>query len=152
VRSILKAFGFRRILEAENPADAFELMRTAPIDLVITDLAMKPIDGVEFARMLRTSSDSPNPYVAIIMMTGHSDRARVRLARDAGVNSFLVKPLSAQSMLTHINKVIADDRPFIRTRTYFGPDRRVGQDANYRGPLRRAADGIAEDFDLDNLG
>jgi CheY-like chemotaxis protein len=152
VRSMLKAFGFRRIIEADNPGEAFEIMRVQPIDLVLTDLAMKPINGVEFARMLRMSPESTNPFVSIIMMTGHSDRVRVGLARDAGVNSFLVKPVSAHAMLTHINKVVNDTRPFVRCSTYFGPDRRVAADPHYRGELRRSTDGAGADFDLDRLG
>jgi CheY-like chemotaxis protein len=152
VRSMLKAFGFNRIVEADNVEEALDIMRVTPVDLVLTDLAMKPMDGVEFARLVRTAPDSPNPFVSIIMMTGHSDRVRVGRARDAGVNSFLVKPVSAHAMLTHITKVVNDTRPFVRCPTYFGPDRRVAADPHYRGPLRRASDGVGDDFDLEKIG
>jgi two-component system, chemotaxis family, chemotaxis protein CheY len=98
---------------------------------------------------VRTASDSPNPYVPIIMMTGHSDRTHVGVARDAGVNSFLVKPISAKSLFAHIVNASQDKRSFVRTKSYFGPDRRVKKDANYRGRLRRAGDLAQDSFDLD---
>ena len=58
------------------------------------------------------------------MLTGHSEPARVREARDAGVNDFLVKPVSADSIYRRIVSLVDDNRPFIRTRTFHGPDRR----------------------------
>jgi two-component system, chemotaxis family, chemotaxis protein CheY len=149
VRALLRGFGFRDVVEVTDPAEAFEVMKNSQIDLIITDMAMQPIDGAEFTRLVRTATDSPNPYVPIIMMTGHSDRVHVGVARDAGVNSFLVKPISARSLFAHIYNASQDKRGFVRTKTYFGPDRRVKRDVNYRGRLRRTTDLEADSFDLD---
>lgn len=124
VRSLLRAYGFRSIYDCADPADALELMRHTHIDLIVTDLAMRPIDGLEFSRMVRLASDSPNPTVPIVLVTAHADRRRVKAARDAGVNSVLVKPLSARNLMHHVNAALSDDRPFVRTATYFGPQRR----------------------------
>jgi CheY-like chemotaxis protein len=151
VRSLLREFGFHRATEASDAVEAFEVLRHQSADLIITDLAMRPIDGIEFARLVRTAPDTPDPYVPIILMTGHSDRTRVRFARDAGVNTFLAKPVSAKSILLHVNAVIADRRPFVRSRSYFGPDRRVLMDRNYKGPMRRIADGRSDELDLDAM-
>jgi hypothetical protein len=62
----------------------------------------------------------------------------VRLARDAGVNEFLAKPVSVKAILTRLISVIEHPRPFVRTKTYFGPCRRRRVDDEYRGPERRA--------------
>lgn len=124
VRSLLRAFGMRWIYDVADPVDALELMRQTPIDIVITDLAMRPIDGLEFTRMVRLAPDSPNPTVPIVLVTAHADRKRVKAARDAGVNSVLVKPLSARNLLHHVNAALTDSRPFVRTSSYFGPQRR----------------------------
>lgn len=140
VRSLIRAIGLRQTLEANDPAEGFDILRNNNIDLVITDLAMKPLDGIEFCTMLRRSPDSPNPYVPVIMMTGHAERARVAAARDSGVTTFLVKPLSAKSLIDHINKAIHDNRPFVRSQSYFGPDRRCWSDRDYSGKRRRASD------------
>lgn len=152
VRSLLRALGMPRVYEAGDATEGFEVLRSVPIDLVITDLAMTPLDGIELTQMLRRAADSPNPYVTIIMLTGHSERAKVAAARDAGVSSFLVKPLSAKKLLDHINACMSDPRPFVRSTTYFGPDRRISADPRYVGPRRRANDGVSDDFDLDNVG
>src|ERR1700761_7580061 len=90
--------------------------------------------------MLRNSPDSKNPYLPIVMMTGHSEKSRVVEARDAGVTEFVAKPLTAKSVLERLQAVIYRPRPFVRTANYFGPDRRRREDPAYGGPWRRAGE------------
>src|SRR6201996_9414720 len=90
--------------------------------------------------MLRNSPDSKNPYLPIVMMTGHSEKSRVVEARDAGVTEFIAKPLTAKSVLERLQAVIYRPRPFVRTNDYFGPDRRRRDDPAHGGPWRRAKD------------
>jgi DNA-binding response OmpR family regulator len=71
------------------------------------------------------------------MLTGHSEKRRVVAARDAGVTEFLVKPLSARALYERIVNVVVNPRPFVRTKTYFGPDRRRNLNPSYVGPERR---------------
>jgi len=101
---------------------------------------MKPIDGIAFTQEVRLSHKSPNPYVPIIMITGHTERHRVEAARDAGVTEFLAKPITAQNLFLRIAEIIERPRPFVRAGAYFGPDRRRRRDENYRGPWRRHED------------
>jgi DNA-binding response OmpR family regulator len=107
---------------------------------VIVDFNMFPLDGVEFTRLVRNSPDSANPYLPIIMMTGHSEKARVYEARDAGVTEFVVKPITAKAILDRIQAVIFRPRPYVKTDGYFGPDRRRTDASNYKGPRRRSTD------------
>src|SRR5579872_6885492 len=86
---ILRAIGVKLIFEASDGAEALQMLRGHPIDIVMTDLAMQPLDGIDFVRLLRNSSDSPNPMVPVIMITGHSTMRRVGEARDVGVTEFL---------------------------------------------------------------
>jgi hypothetical protein len=58
-------------------------------------------------------------------------------ARDAGVTEFLAKPISAKALYNRILHIILNPRPFIKTETYFGPDRRRNVNAKYSGPERR---------------
>src|SRR6516225_2317037 len=88
-------------------------------------------------QMIRQPGANANPYVPIIMLTGHSEKKRVIAARDAGVTEFLAKPISAKALYQRILNVVANPRPFIKTRTYFGPDRRRNVNPNYSGPDRR---------------
>ena len=71
------------------------------------------------------------------MLTGHSEKKRVVSARDAGVTEFLAKPISAKGLYQRIVNVVANPRPFIKTKTYFGPDRRRNVNPNYVGTERR---------------
>jgi two-component system, chemotaxis family, chemotaxis protein CheY len=61
-------------------------------------------------------------------------------ARDAGVNEFLAKPLTARGVIERIHQVVENPRPFVRSDDYFGPDRRRRADPAYRGPKRRSTD------------
>jgi two-component system, chemotaxis family, chemotaxis protein CheY len=140
LKELLRAVGFLNVKEAADPVEAFELIKSVGIDLVLVDFAMPIIDGVEFTQMLRRSADSPNPFIPIIMITGHSERSRVNAARDAGVNEFLVKPVTARSLIDRINAVVNNPRAFIKCASYFGPDRRRRKDETYAGPWRRARD------------
>ena len=106
-------------------------------DIVITDWAMPIFDGLELAQMIRQPDSKGNPYAPIIMLTGHSEKRRVTVARDAGVTEFLAKPISAKGLYQRILNVVANPRPFIKTKTYFGPDRRRNTINAYIGPERR---------------
>jgi DNA-binding response OmpR family regulator len=98
---------------------------------------MPIFDGLELTSMIRQPGANANPYVAIIMLTGHSEKKRVLQARDAGVTEFLAKPISAKALYQRILNVVVNPRPFIKTKTYFGPDRRRNSSGNYVGPERR---------------
>jgi two-component system chemotaxis response regulator CheY len=137
---ILRAIGVRDLFEGRDGADGLQVLRTRPIDIVFTDLSMQPLDGIEFARLVRNSDDIPNPMIPIIMITGHATPKRVAEARDAGVNEFLAKPLTAQGIIHRLVQVIDNSRPFVRTDDYFGPDRRRRNDPNFTGPFRRKTD------------
>ncbi len=138
--TILNSAGFRRTREVRDGAEAIDALRDWPADLAIIDFNMAPIDGVEFTRLIRNSPDSPNPYLPIIMMTGHSERARVCEARDAGVTEFIVKPITAKAVLDRIHAVIYKPRPFVKSENYFGPCRRRLTMRDYQGPFRRESD------------
>src|SRR5580698_6405872 len=106
---ILRAIGVKHVFEAADGAEALQMMRSHQIDIVMTDLAMQPLDGIDFVRLLRNSPDSPNPMAPVIMITGHSTQRRVQEARDVGVNEFLSKPVTARGVLERIARVA--DRP-----------------------------------------
>lgn len=141
VVAILRGVGIGIVKEASDGADAMEAMRAGVPDIVIVDLNMFPIDGLEFTQMIRTAEDSPFPFVPIIMMTGHTDRTKVTAARDSGVNELVAKPISAKTLLDRIVAVIDRPRPFVQTAAYTGPCRRRGGGGKeYAGRLRRKSD------------
>jgi CheY-like chemotaxis protein len=139
VSAVLKSIGIKHVREARNGAEALSVLREWPVDVAIVDFRMQPIDGVEFTRLVRNAKDSANTFLPIVMLTGYADRARVMEARDAGVTELIVKPLTAQAVIARLNAVIYHQRPFVKTETYFGPDRRRNVNPDYRGPERRGA-------------
>jgi two-component system, chemotaxis family, chemotaxis protein CheY len=137
LKALLHGFGAREVIEAEDGAIGIEAFSNYSPDVVLLDWEMPMLDGLEVTRMIRSPTSSVNPFAPIIMVSGHAERARIRMARDAGVNEFLVKPVSAKGLHDRIMVVVAYPRPFIRTKTYFGPDRRRGVLNSYSGPERR---------------
>jgi len=75
--------------------------------------------------------------VPIIMLTGYTEMHRVTEARDAGVNEFLAKPVSAKKLYSRIVAIIEHNRNFIKIKQFFGPDRRRKALESYRGDERR---------------
>lgn len=147
VRTLLHGFGGREVYEAEDGAAGLEAFSHYSPDIIIADWAMPIFDGLELTQMIRQPGANANPYVPIIMLTGHSEKKRVITARDAGVTEFLAKPISAKALYQRILNVVANPRPFIKSKTYFGSDRRRNANPNYAGPERRkggAADVIAQ--------
>jgi two-component system, chemotaxis family, chemotaxis protein CheY len=137
LRTLLHGFGSREVYEAEDGAAGLEAFVHYVPDIVITDWAMPIFDGLELTQMIRQPGANANPYVPIIMVTGHSEKKRVISARDAGVTEFLAKPISAKSLYHRILNIVINPRPFIKSKNYFGPDRRRNAAANYTGPERR---------------
>lgn len=137
---LLRAFGFTRIREAEDGEAALKALADRPADLVITDLKMPKLDGLGFVRQLR-AGPKPAAFAPVVMVTGHAAAKRVAAARDAGVNQFIVKPVTGQLLADRLHRIIADDRPFVRCASYVGPCRRRRTPKGYQGPFRRDDDG-----------
>ena len=142
IAAILRALGVREICEINDAADAFKEIEHFVPDIIIVDWHMQPLDGLDFVRLVRTAKDSPNPYIPIIMLTGFTEMKRVTEARDAGINEFLAKPVSAKALYQRITSIIETPRPFIRTKTFFGPDRRRQNAGPPRGVPERRKDEI----------
>ena len=106
--------------------------------MFLFDLTRK-CSGLDFVIRVRTAEDSPNPYVPIIMLTGHADKEHVMAARDAGVHEFLAKPVSPRNVYGRLISVLNNSRSFVRVGDYFGPDRRRCE-ALFEGESKRAGD------------
>jgi len=137
VTSILHALGIKNCIDAGDGADAFKELQHFPADIIICDWNMDPLDGLDFTRMVRTAKDSPNPFVPIIMLTGHTEMNRVVEARDVGVHEFLAKPISAKGLYSRIRAIIERPRVFVRAGSFFGPERRRRDSPTYMGAERR---------------
>ena len=138
VRTCLHAFGIREVYDAVDGADALEAFNRHLPDIIILDWVMPVFSGIDVVRMIRQPIGNANPFVPIIMLTAHPERSSVIAAREAGVTEFLAKPISATALYQRIANAVTNPRPFIKTRSYFGPDRRRGANEKYVGPERRS--------------
>ena len=124
LRQILGVLGARRISEATGGEAAWTKILTHPPDLLIVDWEMEGLDGLELVRKIRNDKDSPDRFLPVIMLTAYAEHPRITTARDAGVNEFVVKPISAKTLFSRLNSVIEHPRRYINTDDFFGPDRR----------------------------
>ena len=92
------------IAEAEDGIDAMEKLSHVQADLVLVDLNMPNMDGIEFARNLRSNyyyMDTP-----IIMLTTTKDEDLKKNAFDAGINLFLNKPIQPNILLYKVESLL----------------------------------------------
>lgn len=136
VRSVLQGFGIRHVDEAGDGAEGLDILDRKGADVVVLDWEMPILNGLEFMRLVRIPARR-NAFVPVIMMTAQRRRSLVAAARDAGVNEYVIKPFSARTLYDRIINVIVNPRPFIRSKSFFGPDRRRSVNPNYAGPERR---------------
>jgi CheY-like chemotaxis protein len=115
-RSILEAFGARRIREATDGSEAFALIGESVPDMLLTDYGMSPLDGVELTRLLRDEDRSPAPLLPVLMVTAYIGKERMRLARDAGVQEVLHKPVAPQSLVEHVARIRRNPVPNTKAR------------------------------------
>ncbi len=141
VREVLRLLRIPAIKMVEDGEAAQKELESFSPDIIITDWDMKPMNGLEFTSWLRRDENSPNPFVPVIMLTAHTEYARVMEAINHGVNEFLAKPISVSSLYQRLVTVIERPRLFVRAGDYVGPDRRRrGNDSIYDGPKRRESD------------
>jgi len=151
IHRILTQFGAQHVHEAENGEHGITETRSFRPDIIIADWMMSPINGVDFVQWLRESGDSPAPFTPVIMVTAYSNRHNITEARDAGINEFLTKPISAKSLFSRIQSVIEKPRQFVRAKNYFGPDRRR-RDLPHQNHERRDGLQIENDDDYIDIG
>lgn len=124
LRSVLRAVGVKRISEAGDAEEALDHLEVRNVDIILLDYAMPGMNGLDLARLLRTDPDRPGGKARIIMITGYGDRRNVAAARDAGVDEFLVKPISTRALLQRLEASLARPREFVDADSFQGPDRR----------------------------
>lgn len=127
LKRVLRALGIRDIKESHSGEHALKTLETNEIDIIFTDNLMEPMGGIDLVRNIRSGEHGTDPFASIIMVSGELGMDKIVEARDAGINEFLAKPISAKLLYKRICSIIENPRPFIRTESYFGPDRRRRQ-------------------------
>ena len=137
LRTLLATMGIKGVVEAESATGAILELHQHDIDVVITDLSMQPMNGIDLVRMVRMGRDSPNPHIPVIMLTGHTELDLVREARDVGIDEFVAKPVSVRGLYERLDAIATHPRPIVRSQRYVGPDRRAQRKSAHQGKERR---------------
>jgi CheY-like chemotaxis protein len=94
VRNVLHSQG-HHVLEAQNGEDALALLRQCPADLVLMDIQLPGMDGLEVTRRLR--SDPRTCALPVVALTAHAQEADEQRAREAGCVGYITKPIHLSS-------------------------------------------------------
>jgi two-component system, response regulator PdtaR len=122
LKATLERQGFTVCAEARDGMEAVELARSSLPDVVLLDMRMPTLDGIEAAR--RITAERPVP---IVMLTAFRDRKTVERAVEAGVFGYLLKPFREGDLAPALHAAAARHRELLTARRRLGsePPRKV---------------------------
>ena len=141
---ILEGFGALKVSRTNNAPQAQAMLETKPYDLVFIDPLLRDMDGYELVRWLRRLPSGDNRYVPVIVISAHTQISKVREARDCGANFIVAKPLSPPLLFERILWVAREQRVFVDSGVFVGPDRRFKVEDPPDGVRRRHDDPKAQ--------
>ncbi len=104
VAMTLKNSGYN-VIEAGDGKQALEqLQKVGRVDLIITDLNMPNMDGIQLIKAVK--ADSKNKFTPIVMLTTESQEAKKEEGRQAGAKAWIVKPFKPDVLLSVVKKII----------------------------------------------
>lgn len=103
LRAELEPAGFR-VTAVENGTAALEIVENDPPDLVVCDLVVPGMDGIQLITQLRREYDYKAP---ILVVSGHTDEKHRRAAKDAGADAFLAKPVEQPELLASVKELLS---------------------------------------------
>jgi two-component system, CAI-1 autoinducer sensor kinase/phosphatase CqsS len=108
LKAMLESLGLK-VSQAENGKRALELLETVAPDLIIMDMEMPVMDGIEASRIIR-AGESPrllrSRQIPIIMLSGYTDKDAVIAARETDINCYLGKPVRKQDLVKAISDIL----------------------------------------------
>lgn len=104
VSQALRDCGFEPLAAGHGRDALDQLARTSPVDLIISDVNMPVMDGIEFVAEVR--KQPTNAYTPILMLTTESDTSMRERGKQAGATGWLVKPFNPDMLRKVIAKVV----------------------------------------------
>jgi two-component system chemotaxis response regulator CheY len=101
----LTKLGYETFLEAGNGREGLDRLGTSQIDLVITDWNMPEMNGIDFIKAVRGTATAKD--VPVLMVTTNAAKDDIVEALRAGVNNYVVKPFTAETIKEKIDAVLA---------------------------------------------
>lgn len=91
--------------EAGSGTEGLDVLRAKPVDLILSDINMPSMDGLEFLRQIRTQNLAPG--VPVVMITTESSEEHVRQAIQAGAQAYIRKPFTAEQVKERVVPLVA---------------------------------------------
>jgi two-component system chemotaxis response regulator CheY len=105
IRNMLQQIGFKNIHDTTSGETAIEMSQSTAFDLIISDWNMEPITGLDFLKAVRASTKTQ--HTPFIMVTAENKIENIVIAKQAGVNNYIVKPFSQETLRGKIEQVLS---------------------------------------------
>jgi len=102
-KNLLRQLGYTNIEEADDGSTALQRLKQGDIDFVVSDWNMPKMAGIELLKAVR--GDEKLKDTPFLMVTAESDKEKVVEAVKAGVNNYVVKPFTAETLKEKIGKI-----------------------------------------------
>ncbi|MDA0656690.1 MAG: response regulator [Proteobacteria bacterium] len=112
IRQMLQTLGCKNISMATNGNAAVRHLNGPELDLILLDIHMELINGLEVLAAIRAGATHAKPYLPVIMLTGDTALEKMALAEKLKANAILAKPLSLNTLAKAIGQVFSTLRPF----------------------------------------
>ena len=103
LKNVLRQIGFRNISEAENGRDALSQLKKEKFDLILCDWNMPEMSGLELLQAIRADDNLKD--IPFVMVTAEAKKENIIEAVKAGVNSYIVKPFTAETIGEKLKKI-----------------------------------------------
>ena len=104
VRGLLNQLGFTNIEEATDGTMAWNMMQEKQYKLLLCDWNMEPMNGLDLLKKIR--ADEKFKTMPFIMVTAETKAENIMIAKQAGVNNYIVKPFNLATLKTKMQAVI----------------------------------------------
>ena len=106
IRNMLRQLGYNNIVEAEDGAEALSLLQREKVDFVISDWNMPHMNGLDLLKAIR-ADDNLKP-LPVLLVTAEALKENVVEALKAGVNNYVVKPFTAETLKERIDAIFKE--------------------------------------------
>lgn len=118
-------FGVRAIRKCLTLGEAEGCIQSGIVfDLIVVDCDMPGGAGFDFVTMVRRMDANENRLAPIMLVSGHTVPSSIAKARDCGANFVVAKPITPKVMFDRVMWLAREERQFVVTETFAGPDRR----------------------------
>ncbi|WP_421876820.1 response regulator [Pacificispira sp.] len=110
LREMLKSEGLTGVREASGGAEALRLLETYPFDVVLADMEMPDMSGLDLLRKVRRDGVALNRAIPFVFVTAHANPALVGKARELGVTGYVLKPITIGQVRAKLDLALRQGR------------------------------------------